>query len=381
MRLDRLRLMVAGSIAPECEPKLARYAHKVVREVVAQLAPLGVRFEAILGKAPPRGKHGLPVAFDWIVTQSLEQQVVGGVPAQSEIGPLLSASMAQKHLSAIPANCQAAWEGLINANAVELRFIEPGWTSGAVRRARAAEHAHALLAIGGGEGVEHLAQEFLRQGKAVIPLDLAAGNSSGDGTGGAPKLFGTFLAAPSPPYRMQVGTSFTTLLGALATKGGSVPAEELINRLRALLEALASPQVFYVRLLALDHPDYSVVEAYFRKVIDPVVQQLGFESVEMGCFPATEPWINSQIFRSLHNCELAVVDLTGLRPNCLIELGYALGRNRPTVVTAREGTKLPFDITQYSAHFWHDPHQLEIEKNALLSHWIQVRGRPPLVST
>jgi hypothetical protein len=37
------------------------------------------------------------------------------------------------------------------------------------------------------------------------------------------------------------------------------------------------------------------------------------------------------------------MDITGERPNCFIELGYTLGRMRPVIVKAMQGTPLPFD--------------------------------------
>jgi len=49
-----------------------------------------------------------------------------------------------------------------------------------------------------------------------------------------------------------------------------------------------------------------------------------------------------------------VVDLTGVRPNCMMEFGYALARNRRVVISAKEGTKLAFDQDELATYFWKD---------------------------
>jgi hypothetical protein len=47
-----------------------------------------------------------------------------------------------------------------------------------------------------------------------------------------------------------------------------------------------------------------------------------------------------------------VVDLTGVRPNCMMELGYALARRRRVVISAKKGTTLPFDEDKLPTYLW-----------------------------
>ena len=63
-------------------------------------------------------------------------------------------------------------------------------------------------------------------------------------------------------------------------------------------------------------------------------------------------FMNVEIFEALHRAGLVVVDLTGVRPNCMMELGYALGRSRRVVISARKGTQLPFDEDKLATFFW-----------------------------
>lgn len=54
-----------------------------------------------------------------------------------------------------------------------------------------------------------------------------------------------------------------------------------------------------------------------------------------------------------------IVDLTDLRPNVFYELGYADGLGKKVIVTAREGTELPFDVKDIPTIFWSSQRQLK----------------------
>jgi hypothetical protein len=64
--------------------------------------------------------------------------------------------------------------------------------------------------------------------------------------------------------------------------------------------------------------------------------------------------ITASIFEALHRAGLVVVDLTGVRPNCTMELGYALARRRRVVISAKKGTRLPFDGDKLPTYLWED---------------------------
>jgi hypothetical protein len=165
---------------------------------------------------------------------------------------------------------------------MHVRFVPPGWNSGAIRRSRAAESADVMLALGGGEGVEHLAGEFLRRARPVIPLDLQVMGSTGDGTGGAGRLLREYLSAARPPYVLRDGSSPVSLLSRLLLKERQLEPVAVAAHVADILSQLQSPRAFFVRLLAADDPNFTAVEAYFRNVVDPVVADLGFEKFEMG---------------------------------------------------------------------------------------------------
>jgi hypothetical protein len=88
----------------------------------------------------------------------------------------------------------------------------------------------------------------------------------------------------------------------------------------------------------------------------------------------------SEIIAFIEESEILVADLTNERPNCYLEVGYALGVGKFTnlVLTAREdhdpesprhrpgGAKVHFDLAGYDILFWHpqrlDAFRSELEK-------------------
>ena len=92
------------------------------------------------------------------------------------------------------------------------------------------------------------------------------------------------------------------------------------------------------------------MEGLVEAVIKPVVEPLGFY-----VYPAIEDnsrSITSGMIRSLLNDELVIVNLTGLNPNVMYELGIRHCARKPLVTIAEEGTKIPFDINDERTYFF-----------------------------
>ncbi|MBA4129896.1 MAG: hypothetical protein C0519_00570 [Hyphomicrobium sp.] len=62
--------------------------------------------------------------------------------------------------------------------------------------------------------------------------------------------------------------------------------------------------------------------------------------------------ITTQIFQALHECELAVADLTFLNPNVFYELAIRHMVGKPVVVLASVGTSIPFDNAPVNTIFF-----------------------------
>jgi TIR- and PNP-associating SLOG family len=170
------------------------------------LAAEGATFVVGVGKEPlcrPDDPTSPSIAFDWTALEAIHDCVVrGATPASGTQGRLLAAVATEKTDDQIPAARLPVWNGLRAADGVRLEFVEAGWTSGAVRRTRQAQLGDVLIALSGGEGVEHLAQLYAAEGKPIIPLDLKMGASMDDGSGGAGRLAPLARAHPERFVRL-----------------------------------------------------------------------------------------------------------------------------------------------------------------------------------
>lgn len=79
--------------------------------------------------------------------------------------------------------------------------------------------------------------------------------------------------------------------------------------------------------------------------------------------------ITDIIERSIITAELIICDVSEKSLNVYYELGYARAKNKYIILTAMEGTVLPFDVQQYKVNFYKNGIELQkiIEKELLES--------------
>ncbi len=219
-------------------------------------------------------------------------------------------------------------------------------------RERQLSHGDILVVLGGGAGVEHLAELYWRDGKPVVPVWAQLGAFNDDGSGGSRALHEKALGDSGALFRLAPGAGGDTArLQALRLEAESDPSS-LAEATVRMLEDLMPPSAFYVRLLDPSNRDHAAVEWFFSEVVTPAISERGYAPVQMGLGTPESMFMNVEIFRRLHRAGVVLVDLTGMRPNCTMELGYALGRPRRVVISAQEGTKPIFDSDKLPTHFW-----------------------------
>lgn len=379
------RIQIAGSANGKTNIDLIRYAHEIVRALTKSIISAGGGIVVGAGKEP-RPDNSSPnvpsLLFDWTaleaVAESLQQnQTIWPLKLGLPIVVILS----EKSESEIPDDRRQLYNTLVKSGQVRFEGIMPGARAAVFVRERQATFGDALVILGGGTGVEHLANLYLSRRKPVIPLDLALGASRDDGTGGASRLAKEARAEPGRFFRFNptFANMEGTALASIVTRDGNVPATEVVANILDILAKLAQPTAFYVRLLNQDHPKFTAVESFFRNVVDSVVAETGMVRVEMGTDKSEHPFMNVAIFDNLHYSSVAIVDITGERPNCFIELGYALGNHNRVLVTAEKGTTLPFDQEAIPCHFWKPSGPLTKRKEAFVEFWKNNINRPPII--
>jgi hypothetical protein len=132
-----------------------------------------------------------------------------------------------------------------------------------------------------------------------------------------------------------------------------------------------------------EHTDFSDVQTFFDVVVQPIVEgELGYRMVVVdGLQKFEHARIDQEIFAKLHRSRVVLADITGMRPNCFLELGYALGRCVPTMLTVKEGASHPFDIHTFAGLHWKTTGTIDERRRAFREHWAAIQSRPPLVAT
>lgn len=285
----------------------------------------------------------------------------------------------QRGLQKIPEDRRDTWERCQSRSDFELVVAPPGWRMAGIIRERQVARGDVLLVLGGGAGGEHLAELYRDEGKPVIALHAELGAFNEDGRGGSTALHERALADPSVFFRLRDGVANAAGRLSALRLDVTTDVEELSHATCALIDDLRPPSAFFVRLLDTSAPEYPAVEQFFREVVDEVVTSRGFTPREMGRGRPETAFMNVEIFAALHRAALVVVDVTGVRPNCTMELGYALGRRRRYVISAQEGTKLPFDEDKLPTYFWDESGTVDERRRAYLD-WLDRHSElPPIV--
>lgn len=372
---------IAGSASSKTRTELIVYAHGLIREIATLIVQRGGGLVLFAGKEPRQNSEDQDspaLLFDWTVLEAAAQ-LLRTRSAQTK--PSIVVVLSEKAESEIPNHRQQLWGDLLKSGHLRVEHIQPGARSGAMIRERQAQFGDVLLCVGGGAGVEHLAESYGARRKPVIPLDLAVGASREDGTGGAQRLNREARVNPSEFLRVAPGREHMagTLLTLLTTNGGHTAISEVVGSFSRVVAALDRPVAFYVRLLSPDMVEFADVEKFFREVVDPAVKKLAYRRAEMGTDASRHGFMNVEIFETLHYASMTIVDVTGQRPNCFIELGYALGRGNRVIVTAKSGTTLPFDQQAVPCFFWSPRNPAEETLRGFEAFIDKHLNRPPLV--
>jgi hypothetical protein len=379
------RLHVAGSAHRlKTAPDVLRYAHEVVQRTVAAHVASGGTVLCQLGDDPRHeSADDLRCLFDWTVLESclvgLEE---GAASAQINGRPLVHAVCSTTGRGKVSTDNEHTLSALRDAGALDISTLPELWRSGALIRQVQARFGEALLTIGGAVGVEHLAELYAQEGKPIIPLDIAIGSFYEDSRRGGEWLAVEARTRPDAFLEVSGIVTAAARLDAVRTEPGSPSAEALADNVTALLRALRPQTAFFVRLLNNKSKDFDDVEWFFRSVVDDLVLRRGLQRVEVGTDPSSDGFINSEIFTKLHYADVAIVDMTGQRPNCAIELGYALARAHPVILCARDGDGTPpFDVDALPFFFWDRARGETMLRAALETYWNTHAARAPVVST
>jgi hypothetical protein len=371
------RIHISGSISADAAIASAaevNQAREFLAMLVKELLGKGATFVIPVDAEKTRQVDNLPICFDWLIWETIEKNM-SRRPAGA-LDPLAIAVQHHKNEEQIPPEFEMLWNNLRSSDRVKIENASH-WNMASKRMEAQARWGEILIGIGGGEGVLFLANLYHDAGKPVIPLNLKLCAQDT----GALRLFNFGLTSTHTNRLFQTNPP-TDAHGWInrinfVRKDNSQRVSDAIG----LLESLQSPKAFAVRLLDSKHEDFADVQNYFDTVVQPVVEgELGFKLVVIDGKQALEfNRIDQEIFAKLHRSSVVIADITGQRPNCFLELGYAFGRGLPTMLLGKEGVKHPFDISSVSGHHWKTTGSVDDRRREFRDHWAAIRSRPPLV--
>lgn len=137
---------------------------------------------------------------------------------------------------------------------------------------------------------------------------------------------------------------------AIAKEMG-IPNEIIQSSKNEILEAIQNSLSLIRKVFVGQAMTLPEVEVAIEKAIKPVLQEFGFEVLTQidRYGPGT---INADMLEEMKASNLIIIDITGERPNCYFEIGYGKGLNKPVIITAKDGTKLHFDIAGERCLLW-----------------------------
>jgi hypothetical protein len=194
--------------------------------------------------------------------------------------------------------------------------------------------ADAVILVGGFQGTYRAANWARIAKKPLLPFTAFGG--------AAAKIYDQELNDFDVKYEGRVTRLEYAELNSVKSDWNEHAAD-----LVALAEKIAESRSVLVVMSYSGRTDLEDAFDSFRQVC----QELGYECDRVSEESAGER-ILPDILARLERAAFAIVDLTELRPNVFYELGYADGLRKKVIVTAKEGTELPFDVKDIPTIFW-----------------------------
>lgn len=111
------------------------------------------------------------------------------------------------------------------------------------------------------------------------------------------------------------------------------------------------------------------LDSTYKLVIRPLIENFNYKVIRVDEFENSGK-INDQILKCISESEIILSDLTGERPNCYFEAGFALALNKEIIFTIKEGSKIHFDVKPYRFIIWKNNDDL---KEKLMSRFQSIK--------
>lgn len=105
-----------------------------------------------------------------------------------------------------------------------------------------------------------------------------------------------------------------------------------------------------------------VLDSAYDGVIKPIIKKFQYKPLRIDEIQDSGK-INEQILEEIGRSEVILADLTGERPNCYYEAGFAHAIGKEMIFTIRKGTPIHFDLYTYRFIEWETEEDLRKKLN------------------
>jgi hypothetical protein len=183
-----------------------------------------------------------------------------------------------------------------------------------------------MILVGGYQGTHRAANWARIADKPLLPLGRFAG--------AAGEIYYDELDRFSQTYAAKIERNEYENLSDVTSD-----LESFAKNVIALAVRVKSSSEVFVIISFSDDPDLEDAYETFKTVCQ--AERYNCSRVDDG---STVPRILPEILSRISQCAFTIVDLSDEKLNVYYELGYADAVGKPLVVTAKEGTQLPFDV-------------------------------------
>lgn len=111
------------------------------------------------------------------------------------------------------------------------------------------------------------------------------------------------------------------------------------------------PPVSRKKMFVIMKFDDKQLDSTYQLVIRETARSKGFDVVRIDEIEDSGN-ITDQIMENIRASDVVFADLTGERPNCYFELGYAMALGKEVILSVKEGAAVHFDVRAYRFIVW-----------------------------
>jgi hypothetical protein len=108
------------------------------------------------------------------------------------------------------------------------------------------------------------------------------------------------------------------------------------------------------------------LDSMYKLAVKPTANKFGLTTLRIDEITNSGS-INEQLLKAIDRAPLIFSDLTGERPNCYFETGYALALGKELILSVRSGENVHFDLRDRRMIMWHTAAELAEQLDARLS--------------